>query len=482
MAPPEGEAEIWSGPQLAQRIFAGEQMTIAQVSKREPIMESYLQSLDPEVHPEAVLDDAYFLGRLLLNVDSASVGRLQGLAFGASEESRRIRVNTGDRWPLYPDGYVDMLFVDLVDFDKDHYELSYLGTDTLSDKKCLRVGVRPLDPNSSGRFVGDLWVDSASFRIVRIAGTFSPKRLGLLSKYFNASGISRLGLYFHFESWRQEVAPGVWLPSYAYFDEQRMWNKGRLTTSFHLRGHIWVWNYQTAEPRTPTSTSPGPLGELQVSGLLASPGRVEDSLNRIVDEIQLANGIAGRGITCRVLLTTPVEIFRIDNTVLLSRGLLNIVPDKSTLAGLVAREIAHVVLGHSRQPGATQSAVFDLHRTADFPGFGLTHAAREEASASVRMRTLLEDTQYADSVPQVEAFLAGLAIHSSQIPHLMLSGFGPGLPDRGVLQARASHAVGIHAATSKELALELRGEYGINSWENQIVALGNLSAASAETR
>ncbi|MGC2195994.1 MAG: M48 family metalloprotease [Terriglobales bacterium] len=471
VAQTEAEAAAWSNLQLARRIFAGEQMTIAQVSKREPIMESYVQSLDPEQHPESVLDDAYFLGRVALDVDSARLGRLQRLAFGASENSRRIRVNTGDRWPLYPEGYVDMLFVDLGDFDKDHYQLSYQGADTLAGKKCLRVRVHPLDPKTSGRFVGEIWVDSASFRIVRIAGTFSPKRLGFFSKYFNASGISRLGLYFHFESWRQEVSPGVWLPSYTYFDEQRMWNTGRLTTSFHLRGHVWVWNYQTAESRTSSSPT-GPFGELEVSGLLASPGKVEESLNQMVEEIRSASGIAGPGITCRVLLTTPVEVFSIDHTVLLSRGLLNIVPDKSTLAGLVAREIAHIVLGHSRQWSTAQSSVFDMHRTSDFPGLGLAHAADEEASASNLMRMLLKDTHYADSVAQVVGFLAGLAIHSSQTPHLTSPSFGPGLPEQAVVQAMASHAIADSARASKRLTLELRGEYGINSWENQIVALG----------
>jgi hypothetical protein len=53
-----------SSKQLAQRIFTGEQISIAQFSKREPIVESYVQSLDPEVSPEAVVDDAYFLGRV----------------------------------------------------------------------------------------------------------------------------------------------------------------------------------------------------------------------------------------------------------------------------------------------------------------------------------------------------------------------------------------------------------------------------------
>jgi len=50
---------------------------------------------------------------------------------------------------------------------------------------------------------------------------------------------------------------------------------------------------------------------LDAFGVLAVPGEVEHSLNGIVEEIQSANGIAGPAIKCRVLLTTPVEIFSI---------------------------------------------------------------------------------------------------------------------------------------------------------------------------
>lgn len=83
-----------------------------------------------------------------------------------------------------------MLFADVADFDSDHYSLRYAGTESLGGKMFLRVEVRPLDPQKSGRFLGDIWADSTRLRIKRIAGTFSPKRLGFASKYLNASGIS----------------------------------------------------------------------------------------------------------------------------------------------------------------------------------------------------------------------------------------------------------------------------------------------------
>jgi hypothetical protein len=473
LAPPatarrEPDAKIDS--HLAQRIFEGEQKAIAQVAKRQPIFEAYVQSLDPERGPEPSVDDAYFLGKLSLNPDAVRVGSPLRLAFGSTPESRRIRVNTGDRWPLYPDGYVDMLFVDVGDFDQDHYELTNESRDEVGGKPSLRFAVRPLHPESSGRFVGEIWVDPINFRIIRIAGTFSPKKLGRLSKYFNPGGISRVGLYFHFDSWRQEVSPGLWLPSYTFFDEQRHFSEGDLTTSFHLRGNIWVWSYQPPEP----SFATGSLGELETSGLLASPGKVEQTLTTIIQEIQTANGLAQPEITCRVALTTPAEVFSIDNTVVISRGLLNLLPDRLTLAGLLAREVAHILLGHSHRNAASPVHVFEETRRADFQGFGMYYSAGEETFALQKARSLLKRTAYSGALNQVENFLLQLDQHSPQIRHLVLPAFGPALVDRASLGAIRS----VCAANEKSsVTLELRGQYGVNSWQNEIVAMGEQNIA-----
>ncbi len=478
LAPPatarrEPDAKINS--QLAQRIFEGEQKTIAQVAKRQPIFEAYVQSLDPERRPEPIVDDAYFLGRVELNADAARLDSPLRLALGGSSESRRIRVNTGDRWPLYPDGYVDMLFVDLGDFDPDHYELIYKGRDEVGRKNSLRFAVRPLNPGTSGRFVGEIWVDPVSFHIFRIAGTFSPKRLSRLSKYFNPGGISRVGLYFHFDSWRQEVSPGLWLPSYTFFDEERHFNEGDLTTSFHLRGNIWVWGYQTLAP----VHASGLLGELESSSLLASPGKVEQDLVTIIRAIQSANGLVQPEIACRVLLTTPAEIFSIDDTVVISRGLLNLVPDRPTLAGLLAREVGHIMLGHSRRNTLNPVRVFEESRRTDFRGFGIQYSAVEEALAIQRARSLLKSTAYPESLSQVENLLLQFGQHSTHIRHLISPVFGPSLLGRASLDAKRS---AVPANEKSSATLELRGQYGINSWQNEIVTLGEENAAEQSTK
>ena len=43
------------------RIFRSERNTVSQFVKFRPMVEAYLQSLDPEQVPEPTIDDAYFL-------------------------------------------------------------------------------------------------------------------------------------------------------------------------------------------------------------------------------------------------------------------------------------------------------------------------------------------------------------------------------------------------------------------------------------
>ena len=461
------EGTRWTSEKLAERIFNGEQMTIAQVSKRGPMVETYVQSLDPEKTPEGLIDDAYFLGRTTLDPDSRQRGRLQLLTAEMKEGAPQILVNTGDRWPLYPDGYVEMLFADVADFDSDHYSLRYAGTESLGEKMFLRVEVRPLDPKKSGRFLGDIWVDSTSLRIARIAGTFSPKRLGFASKYLNASGISQLGLYFHFESWRQEVSPGIWMPSYTYFDEQRSAGSGNLATGFHLRGHVWVWGYQTTEVGRAATKLPTSRAELEESGMLASPGQVELGLNGIIEEVEKANGTISRSVGCRVLLTSPAEIFRIEDTVFVSRGLLNLVPNQSVLAALIAREIAHIVPADSPAQQGTQVTPLKAEPTADSSNVRIQHSG--PADANERMLLLLKNTQYVSAADELESFFASLVLYSRRAPHLMKPLFGGSLLEQARMQPGVSQPLPAQLDTSKAQKLELRGEYGVDSWATQIV-------------
>ncbi len=49
----------------------------------------------------------------------------------------------------------------------------------------------------------------------------------------------------------------------------------------------------------------------------------------------------------RVLLTSPLESFTIGHTIVVSRGLLDVLPDEASLAMVIWRmSLSHIALGH----------------------------------------------------------------------------------------------------------------------------------------
>ena len=53
--------------------------------------------------------------------------------------------------------------------------------------------------------MGRIWVEDQDYNIVRANGTFTPG--------------SAKGRYLHFDTWRLNLQPGIWLPAYIYSEE-----------------------------------------------------------------------------------------------------------------------------------------------------------------------------------------------------------------------------------------------------------------------
>jgi predicted Zn-dependent protease len=67
----------------------------------------------------------------------------------------------------------------------------------------------------------------------------------------------------------------------------------------------------------------------------------------VVNNLLVTNNIDLQGdVRCRVLLTSPLESFTIGHTIVISRGLLDVLPDEASLAMVLAHELSHIVLGH----------------------------------------------------------------------------------------------------------------------------------------
>lgn len=393
--------------QLTKRIFQGEREMIAGLRDSTPLLETYLQSLSPNTQAQSPIDDAYFLSKVDFSRSYKEGGRsgYQTLLFGGNREERKVHVNNGERFELYPDGYLDMLFVDIEAFDADTYDLTYVQPDTWNGRRCLMFSVAPTNPRVQGQFKGQIWVEDSAFKIVRIKGTFTPPHPPKVFRRLVGGG--NLPLYLKFDSVRQEVTPGTWLPFYTYFDENKTWRQidRDAETDLHYRGHIFMWGYKGIHANAdanPAEKSDA-VAQLEKDRLLASPGLVEQGLNTIVRQIQVTNQIDLSGVECRVLLTTPIEIFHVGRTIVLSRGLLNILPDDSVIPVLIAREIGEILLGGS-----------STDKQAEAWKIGLA---------------LVERAGYSKGVDYAYLLFTQLAQHSTQVPNLTRARFGRGLVD-----------------------------------------------------
>ncbi len=74
----------------------------------------------------------------------------------------------------------------------------------------MRTWVFDVHPKVAGmgRFYGRVWIEDQDGNVVRFNGTYTNPASEDDSRY-----------YFHFDSWRMNVQPGIWLPVAIYVEE-----------------------------------------------------------------------------------------------------------------------------------------------------------------------------------------------------------------------------------------------------------------------
>ena len=329
-----------------------------------PMVETYVQSLDPRANGKASpIGDQYLLGRLDMS------DGLQNISFtesaGLREEKFMSTLGGDHLFHLESQGFTDMIIPD-TEFYKKYYKFNFVRREFLGEVRCLAIDVQPKPDAPQGRFEGRIWVEDQSYTIIRFNGTYSRAKANQH--------------YFHFDSWRLNLRPGVWLPAYIYSEESEMETGGG---KVNLKAQTRLWGYdlralaksrneefaqimvdpqepvkdQSAVPSDPTPVMAERMWErqaednvvdrLQNVGLLAPPGDVDKVLQTVVNNLIASNNLDLQAdVRCRVLLTAPLESFAVGHTIVVSRGLLDVLPDEASLAMVLAHRLSHIVLGH----------------------------------------------------------------------------------------------------------------------------------------
>jgi hypothetical protein len=135
-----------------------------------------------------------------------------------------------------PLGFSWMVYADRTDFDREHYDFHYARREFLGDVRCLVFDVMPKPKSGRGRFLGRIWVEDQGFNIVRLNGTYQS---AVHNTYF-----------FHMDSWRLNLIPGYWVPSYIYSEEGDFSAGVKNKTAFKAQTRIWGYDLKTASVTT----------------------------------------------------------------------------------------------------------------------------------------------------------------------------------------------------------------------------------------
>jgi len=429
-----------------------------------PVVETYIQvqKHDSQVQTSP-RNDQYFLSRLDLTGDAPANREFENPEHSKLEREKKLL--KGDQ-PFAAVGFAQSVFPDLEHFDRQNYLFKFVRWEVLGDVRCGVIDVTLRENSSNRGFLGRIWVEDQDYNIVRFTGSYTSKAYSRRS--------------FHFDSWRLNTLGITWMPAYVYTEESDPHDSSSQGLWFKAQTRIWGYDVQQAgdhheyaKPLTDNPAAANPnrheasqnlspqlslagttytpeddvVERLQLAGLMAPDGEVDRVLETVVNNLLITNNLDLAGVRCRVLLTTPLESFVVGRTIVVSRGLLDVLPDEATLAAVLAHELAHIVLRHSL--GAENSSQFNLPFSdlEIFTKLDFHFDPVKEAEADKKGQELFSQSPYDNQLGSVALFLQALEARSAQLPNLLRARFSN---DFG-----SSHLVGMQAVSKAPKRLRM---------------------------
>jgi hypothetical protein len=180
-----------------------------------------------------------------------------------------------------------------------------------------------------------------------------------------------------------------------------------------------------------------------------------------------------RPLHARILLTSPLESFTVGHTIVLSRGLIDVLPDETSLATMLAHELSHAALGHQ-----LIDTKFSFADRLMVPDDGLLQALRfrrtpkEEATADEKVIELLSKSPYRDKLADAGLFLRVLSEWATELPRLIQPHIGDYMAANGQmtrLAALMKHAPPLMPDSLEQVAaLQLGARLVVDAWSGRV--------------
>lgn len=437
--------------QVLEKIVKQEKDLVATFGNYSPRVETYIQEIHTQKDsPAPIVGDDYFLGQLEGRNGVVERTLLPPTGFTLIDTMRKVPLLRPllhvFAFQLQPGSFAYPIFLDPQSFDLAHYNFEFMGREFLGQVRCLVFDVTPRPRATKNLFKGRIWVEDQGYHIVRFNGDYGPNS----------------NFPYHFDTWRENLQPGIWLPVYVYSEERALSSHGLPHLGFRSQTRLWGYDLRMTtgnqaltqilvDSKTPIEdagnishdVSPlerardwrleaenNSLNRLQKGGLLAPPGPVDKVLETVVNNLIVTNHLDSLPpARCRVLMSYPLESFTVGDTIVLSRGLIDVLPDEASLAMVLAHELAHIALGDTVD---TRYAYYDRMMIPDeqlLKTFDFARTQRNEEAADAEAVKLLGSSPYKDKLGKAGLFLQALEQIAPQAPNLFGAHMGNRLID-----------------------------------------------------
>jgi hypothetical protein len=425
---------------IVEKAIGQEKVLIKAIQQRTPLVETYIQDTRPDVKLYQVpVGDKYTLSRVDFGKgfffdktyqpkdDASKKGFFKGSMEAITGLSKALGLDK--HFTYNPTGFMQMMFLDPTGFDQQHYEFNYVRREFLGSVRTWVFDVHP-KISGMGRFYGRIWIEDQDGNVVRFNGT-----------YTGSPSEDDSRRYFHFDSWRMNVQPGIWLPVAIYVEETT--RTGEKQEGLKAQTHFWGYSLklptrdsesvsmkvEDAEDKSDDSQDVSPLqasrqwvlqaennviDRLEQAGLVAplTPNGFEVTvLDQIVTNLVVPNNIPlAMPVHCRIMLTNTIETTTVGSTILLSKGLIDTMPrSEPTIASVISMELAHIALGHHIDTRYAFNDRLMFPDESSFRRINMNHTDHDNQEAAAKAQEYLDASMYKDQLTTAGLYWAQLA-------------------------------------------------------------------------
>jgi hypothetical protein len=464
------------------RVIAREAIEVGVIRKQTPIVQTYIQEVKLDKDAGTVpRRDHYYLGQAKLDKaieDDSMLSTYDGMPMKGYMAST-----------FAAPAFLQMIYVDTrpEKFNKQNYKFDYVGREFLGEVRCVVFDVTPLPKTGKGRFRGRVWAEDQDYTIVRFNGAYTPIDTKNVTFKFNS----------HFDSWRANVQPGLWLPNYIYMQEMNaryiLGSHERFKAVTNLWGYKLSASHKEAEFASMTIESQTALEDrsetsdmsaveskrqwnseaeqnvtegMERSGILTPSGSVDKILNTVVNNLEVTNSL-DIDLHCRVATFSTFELFSIGKMIVISRGLLDVIPDESTLASILAQGIADAM---NPNPLIDQYAFSDFARVQPIEAlrrYSFKEKPEDLKAANEKAVQLLMNSPYKEKLDSAALFLGQLNSEAKALSALISPRLGNSVYLSSAL-GKSSSIVLEPKKLDQVAALPVGGRIKMNAWDDSI--------------